>query len=87
MGSDGYITVDKDAVLHRGKTSEVIVAPEWEVSGIPQGVRDLIQALDSGGEVASPGRAARTVVEVIFGFFESQKRDNAKVYLPLTRNR
>ena len=86
MGSEGYIAIDKDAVLHKGKTSEVIVVvPEWEVSGIPRGVRELIQAVDTGGEVASPGCAAHTVIEVIFGFFESQKRDNAKVHLPLPR--
>ena len=87
MGSEGYIAIDKDAVLHKGKTSEVSVAPKWEVSGIPRGVRELIQAVDTDGEVASPGCAAHMVVEVIFGFFESQKRDNAKVHLPLPRRR
>ena len=29
--------------------------------------------------------AGRTVVEVIYGFFESQKRNHTKVYLPLAR--
>ncbi len=85
MGSEGYVSIEKEAVLHKGKNSEVIVAPEWEISGIPLGVRELIQAVDSGEEVASPGRSALNVVEVIYGFFESQKQDNAKVYLPLPR--
>ena len=85
MGSQGYITIEKEAVLHRGKNSETIAAPKWEVSGIPLGVRELILAVESGQEVASPGRSALNVLEVIYGFFESQKRDNAKVYLPLPR--
>jgi len=85
MGSEGYITIDKEAVLHKGKSSEVIEAPAWKISGIPLGVRELIEAVDGSRETASPGQAGRTVVEVIYGFFESQKRNHTKVYLPLAR--
>jgi len=87
MGSEGYIAIDKDAVLHKGKTSEVIKVPQWEVSGIPQGVRDLIQALDSGGEVASPGHATRNVVEVILASLSRKSGAMRRsIYLCLANN-
>jgi len=86
IGSEGYITVDKDAVLYVGKTAEVIAPPVWEISGIPYGVRELIEAVETGSDVASPGRAAHTVVEIICGFLESQRQGNAKVMLPLPRS-
>jgi predicted dehydrogenase len=85
MGSEGQIIVDKQATLIRGGKSEVIVAPEAPLSGIPAGVRELVEALDAGGQTSSPMSAAMNVVEVIFGFLESQRLGNVRVDLPVPR--
>jgi predicted dehydrogenase len=83
VGSEGRILVGKEARLQRGEDWQTIVAPEMEISGIPAGVRELIEALDEGRETKSPMSAAMNVMEVIFGFLESQRRGNTRVDLPL----
>ncbi len=85
MGSEAQIIIDKEATLVRDGKSEVIVAPKADMSGIPAGVRELVQALDAGGQTSSPMSAAMNVVEVIFGFLESQRLGNARVDLPASR--
>ena len=87
MGSEAQIIVDKEATLIRGGKSEIIVAPEAAMSGIPAGVRDLVEALGEGRETRSPMSAAMNVVEVIFGFLESQRLGNTRVDLPVPRDR
>ncbi|MBI1929936.1 hypothetical protein HYR99_37505, partial [Candidatus Poribacteria bacterium] len=49
------------------------------------GVQELVRLIDEGGEPVSPGREAHKVVEIMLGFLESQRRDNAKVTLPVPR--
>ena len=83
MGSQGQIFGDKEAVLVRDGKREEIVPPEAPLSGIPAGVRELIEVLDQGGTTSSPMESAIDVVEVIFGFIESQRRGNMRVDLPL----
>lgn len=85
IGSEGRIVVDKEATLTRGGKSETIVAPAAAISGIPAGVRELVEALDEGRETSSPMSAALNVVEVIFGFLESQRLGNVRVDLPVPR--
>ncbi len=86
VGSEGRILVGKEArLLRSGEDGETIVAPETEMSGIPAGVRELIHALDEGRQTKSPMPAAMNVMEVIFGFLESQRRGNSRVDLPLAR--
>jgi hypothetical protein len=46
-------------------------------------VRELIEVLDAGGETSSPMSSAMNVMEVIFGFIESQRRANVRIDLPL----
>ncbi len=87
MGSEAQIIVDKEATLIRGGKAEAIVAPEAAMSGIPAGVRDLVEALDEGRATRSPMSAAINVVEVIFGFLASQRLGNARVDLPVPRER
>lgn len=83
VGSEGRIVGDKEAFLQVGGNSEAIVAPAADLVGIPAGVRELVEALDSGGQTSSPLEAAWDVTQVIFGFIESQRRGNARVDLPL----
>ena len=84
-GSQGQILIDKDdAELLRDGQREKIEPPEARLSGIPAGVRELVEILDRGGATSSPIAAAIDVVEVIFGFIESQRRGNVRVELPLS---
>ena len=86
MGSQGIIHVGKQAVLSVGDTSEVIEPGPGHSEGISAGVRELIDVVANGGEVSSPGSAGLTVVELIFGFLESQRQGNVRVELPLPRD-
>ena len=86
LASIHYHFGGKEALLQRsGEDEKIIVAPETGMSGIPAGVRELIEAMDEGRETKSPMAAAMNVMEVIFGFLESQRRGNVRVDLPLTR--
>jgi UDP-N-acetyl-2-amino-2-deoxyglucuronate dehydrogenase len=83
-GSEGQIVIDKTALLLRaGCEAEEIAIPEGPMSGISAGVRELIEVLDAGGETSSPMSSAMNVMEVIFGFIESQRRANVRIDLPL----
>ena len=85
VGSQGQILIDKDdAELLRDGQREKVEPPEAPLSGIPAGVRELVEILDRGGATSSPIAAAIDVVEVIFGFIESQRRGNVRVELPLS---
>jgi len=85
VGSQGQILIDKDdAELLRDGQREKVEPPEASLSGIPAGVRELVEILDRGGATSSPIAAAIDVVEVIFGFIESQRRGNVRVELPLS---
>ena len=84
VGSEGRILVGGEARLQRsGEEEQIITAPESDMGGIAAGVRELIEALDEGRETNSPMSAAMNVMEVIFGFLESQRRGNTRVDLPL----
>ena len=85
VGSKGKIVGNKELFLQRDGKTEPIAAPEPAngLTGIPAGVRELAEALDGGGTTSSPMEAAWDVVQVIFGFIESQRRGNARVDLPL----
>jgi len=86
VGETGYILIsDRQAHLYKGDTVEQIQPPSWPVVGIPAGMQELVQLVANGGQPVSPGSAAHTVVEVIIGFLESQRRGNAKVTIPAAR--
>jgi predicted dehydrogenase len=86
VGTTGYITIsDRQGHIYKDDTVEQIQPPSWPISGIPAGVQELVRLIDQGGKPVSPGRAAHTVVEVIIGFLESQRRGNAKVTIPVAR--
>ncbi len=86
IGTTGRIRlVGDEGTLWRGEEAEPIQPPEWPGSGIPAGVRELIQAVDQGGETSSPGRAGHTVVEIIIAILESQHRGNIPIPIPVPR--
>ena len=88
IGTTGCVEVGRDsASLVRGNERETIRAPEWPVSGIPAGVRELVRLVDGGGEPASPAMDAHRVVEILVGFLESQRLGNVRVDLPIPRER
>ncbi len=87
MGSEGCVFIGNDgASIHKESGVEPIQAPEWPVEGIPAGVQELVRLVDQGGEPVSSGTEARKTVEIIIGFLESQRRDNAKVSIASLRD-
>lgn len=88
VGSDGYILIsDQKAEIYSGDSCEEIQPERWQKIGIPAGIEELVQLLESGDEPISPGKEAHKTVEIIIGFLESQRRDNAKVTIPVPRDR
>ena len=90
VGTSGYIDADgfpsgTRATITTGEETEPISADDDGGQGIALGVRELVSRMENGGELASPGRVGRTVVEIIIGFLESQRRGNVRVSLPLSR--
>jgi UDP-N-acetyl-2-amino-2-deoxyglucuronate dehydrogenase len=88
VGTEGRILIrDKgSATLFKGDQIETIEPPSWPVEAIPAGMQELVRVVDQGGEPSAPGRTGLTVVEIIMGFLESQRRGNVRVNLPLARN-
>ena len=85
VGTTGYVFITDKAILCKGGTEELIHPPEWPVSEISAGVQELIKLVDEGGEPVSPIKDAHNVVEVIFGFLESQRQGNARISIPVPR--
>ena len=86
VGTTGRLLLGSDSgTLLRGEESESLAPPTWPIEGIPAGIHELIAAMDQGVESVSPGRAGRTVVELIIGFLESQKQGNVPVPIPVPR--
>ena len=85
VGSEGIVKVEDKATLCTSDGLRDIEIHHDHSAGIPAGVRELIEVVANGGEVSSPGRDAHAVVEVIFGFLESQRQGNRRVELPLPR--
>ncbi len=88
VGSDGYILInDRKAEIYKGDSREEIQPEPWPKVGIPAAIEELVQLLESSGEPISPGREALKTVEIMIGFLESQRRGNAKVTIPVPRDR
>ena len=88
VGTTGYILINnEEAIIHRDNASDRIIPPEWSVEGIPAGVQELVRLVDEGGTPVSSAKDGHKVVEIIIGFLESQRRGNAKVTIPIPRDR
>ena len=89
VGGNGRIFLggsDEGVLYLEDQDPEQIAPPTWPVVGIPAAVCELIDVLDDGGELVSPGRAGLTVVELIIGILKSQQHGNAPIALPLSRD-
>lgn len=80
---------DRHAVLIRGSSHY-----EWSTSQIQSdsytceeqmaAVVELVNVLENGGELISPGREARKTLEIILGMLQSNHTGNARVNFPLS---
>jgi len=88
VGQDGRVLVNRQkAEIYKGDSCEQIQIETWPKTGIPAGIEELVKLLNEGGEPISPGQEAMKTVEIMIGFLESQRRGNARVNIPVPRNR
>lgn len=86
VGSSACIRIsDSKAQIHTEDRVEDLQPEVWPHSGISEGVRELVRVLRNGGDLASPGRTAIQTVEIMIGFLESQRQNNARVAIPVPR--
>ena len=85
IGETGWVehNVDRVILWRPNSTSEPLPVPPYTVSGIAGIVAELIRVIEQGGELVSPGRDGRKVLEILLGFLKSQELGNARVNLPL----
>jgi predicted dehydrogenase len=57
--------------------------PAWAEQAIQVAARDLLDRIAGGGTVRCSGEDGRAAVEAIMAVYESQRRDGARVVLPL----
>lgn len=57
--------------------------PAWEEPPLLVAARDLVEALETDRECRCHGEDGRAAIEIIMAIYESQRRGNAKVHLPL----
>lgn len=93
LGASGRVTIDIDGVRLVTFVSEDVrtkpavprvehISPRWTVSGMQAALLDLLGAMETGRETASPASAARRTVAVTQAILESQARGNVPV--PIT---
>ena len=66
-------------------TEQPVSLPSRHVETISVAVGDLINVVANGGVPRCTGQESMRVVEIIFGFLESQRQGNNRVQLPLPR--
>jgi predicted dehydrogenase len=57
--------------------------PTWEEASIVRAARDLVACIEHGGRPRCSGEDGRAAVEAIMAVYESQRRDGARVRLPV----
>jgi predicted dehydrogenase len=83
-GTSGWMSVEENMLeVGNGTGVRRVVSESLTHSNSAAAVRDLIRAVEQGGETVSPPRAARMTLEIILGFLASQKRGNARIDFPL----
>lgn len=87
VGTTGRVVADgsERISLIRADEVQVIEMPLGDQTAIARGVQELVSALAENRQSVSPGKAGHTVVEVIIGILESQKRGHAPVSIPVPR--
>jgi predicted dehydrogenase len=66
---------------------DTLPAPAWEGTPILNAARDLVHCVQSGGTPRCSGADGRAALEVIAGFYESERRGHTPVALPLAEPR
>ena len=84
IGTEGWIwTDDRRAEIGTADGVRHLSSRQLTYSDTPAVIRELINAVESGGQTVSPPREARKTLEIILGFMASQKRGNARIDFPL----
>ena len=74
---------DQDAEVNVDGSVKRIYARPVTHSHAAAAIREIIQAIEQGGQTISPPREARKTLEVILGFLASQKHGNTRIDFPL----
>ena len=88
-GTKGYIFLSEqtwDAEIHTEGGARPIANAPLVCFDSASAVRELIHAMENGGQTISPPREARKTLEVLLGFMASQKKGNVRVDFPLDEN-
>jgi len=68
-------------------TPDELPEPVWGGTGIGNATRDLLRAIETGGEPRCNGRDGRAAIEIIMALYEAERRGHQKVHLPLAEPR
>lgn len=85
---DMHITetaVTTSVTVYKDGESRRVSLPSRHVETISVALGDLISVVANGGVPRCTGHESMRVVEIIFGFLESQRQGNNRVQLPLPR--
>lgn len=77
--------VDEDWWWTLGEST--LPEPTWEGTPILNAARDLVHCIETNDTPRCTGEDGRAALEVIMGFYESERRGNAKVPFPLDEPR
>ena len=87
LGSDFQLwrsePVDLEEDWWHGLAPGTFPEPTWTDPPILMAARDLIQAIEEDREPRCTGYDGRASLEIIMAIYESERRDNTKVHLPL----
>jgi hypothetical protein len=87
FGTTGCITVnDQHAIIETENGKKKIDCPPNTCVDSPAAIRELIGAMEQGGETCSPPSQGRCVLEVLLAFMASQRKGNVRIDLPLDEN-
>jgi predicted dehydrogenase len=87
LGPDFALWTTRPLEFEKGWWYELVPgefpAPAWEEPGLLVAARDLVEAVETGRECRCTGADGRAAIEIIMAIYESERRGNAKVHLPL----
>jgi predicted dehydrogenase len=66
---------------------DTLPSPAWEGTPILNAVKDLVHCVQTGATPRCTGADGRAALEVIMGFYESERRGHQKIALPLAEPR
>ncbi len=86
-GTEGWISFDEQ-FAQVGTSGGVRPLPAASLTcfDTSSAIREIIGAIENGGQTISPPREARKALEILLGFMASQKKGNIRIDLPLDEN-